>query len=218
MIEYRIPIIENESIFNNIIVHYMVGFFLLYSLTQIRFTRKTSRLRHLALGAFVGWIFVDVVSYLAHVFMHTEKYESLIYDGNKERALIDDHHFYTLNYSYLNNVELIMIVYPVFVPLLFALCVYHFVVNKKALQSPLYVGFFLSTCVFGLLSGYFHKWAHERSHHLIDNPVIRFLQDYNIILNNKTHKQHHSGNQTSGFGLINGASNVAFDPLLNMHS
>jgi len=217
MLEYRLPIIENESIFNNMIVHYMVGFFLLYSLTQIRFTRKTFSLRHLVLGGFIGWIFADVVSYLAHLFTHTEKYERLIFDENKERALFDIHHYYTLNYSYLNNVELIMIVYPVFVPLLFVLCLYHFVVNKKALQTPLYVGFFVSTCVFGLLGGYFHKWAHERSHHLLNNSVIRFLQYNHVILNNKAHKQHHSGTQTSGFGLVNGASHGALDSLYQQY-
>ena len=68
------------------------------------------------------------------------------------------------------------------------------------------------------MSGYFHKWAHERNHNLLDNSFITYLQDNNIILNGKEHEKHHIHNDGNDnfyyYSLVNGVSHMFIDPLL----
>lgn len=215
MLKKRKTIIVGESMYNNIFLHYIAGFLIIFTLLNIRF--KKFNILYLLFGGFLGWIYIDMVSYFIHLFMHSDYYESLLNDEDK-KSIIDTHHINTLNYSYLNNVELVMISYPIFLPTLFVLCVYHFIINKNALQSSFYVGFFICICLLGLMSGYFHKWAHERNHNLLDNSFITYLQDNNIILNGKEHEKHHIHNDGNDnfyyYSLVNGVSHMFIDPLL----
>lgn len=217
MLKNRKTIILNEDIYNHIFLHYITGFLIIFTLISVNFTsfNNVKSALYFLFGGILGWVFIDIVSYLIHLFIDSDFYTSLI-NSKEEKALVDSHHTYTLNYSYLNNVELIMITYPIYLPILFIMCIYHFLINQKILKSPFYVGFFICATLFGLLGGYCHKWAHERNHHILDNPVVKTLQDYNVILTDKAHKQHHAAADADrySFSLVNGSSQIFLDPLL----
>jgi hypothetical protein len=218
MLQSRKTIILNENIYNNVFLHFITGFFIIFTLININTTiiyKKLINIFYLLFGGFLGWVFSDTISYFVHLFIDSDYYTSLI-SNVKDKALVDSHHTYTLNYSYLNNIELIMITYPIFLPILFVLCIYHFIINKSALKSPFYIGFFIFSCLLGLMGGYCHKWAHERNHNLLNNSFIKFLQDYNIILTDKAHKLHHGADDENrySFSLVNGSSQIVLDPLL----
>jgi hypothetical protein len=217
MLKNRKTIILNENIYNNIILHFITGFLIIFTIINIKFSKfiKTFNILYFLFGGFLGWLLIDMMSYFIHLFIDSDYYASII-KSKQDKALVDSHHTFTLNYSYLNNVELIMITYPIFLPLLFTLCIYHFIINKSALLSSSYVGFFISSCLFGLMGGYCHKWAHERNHNLLNNSFIKTLQDYNIILTDKAHKQHHSADDSNryNFSLVNGSTQIFLDPLI----
>ncbi len=216
--------VSGERYVNNILIHFVVGFIVIYTLLsfKIKWSLTVFSSLGLGLGLVAGWVLADVCSYLIHIVIDSPYWMQNItkIETGSGFTVVDGHHDLPLNYSLLNNVELICLSYPAFVPLLLLLSVAHFFYNPLLLtRYPLYLGFFVSFVGFTLLGAYCHKWAHERTHNLLDNKFICLLQDWHILLNNESHKKHHAvknDRERYSFSLTNGSAEIVLDPLLRL--
>lgn len=195
----RIRIMPMEAFFNHITTHYVLGFLYCYYLLRM-FSSLSFVYPSFYLGVVGGWVFVDVVSYLLHMFIDSDWYDVNIArpvkDCNSDRyALVDDHHNFTLNYSYLNSVEMIAITYCIVIPVILPMLFIQYIVGLY--YSPMWQGYLISTWTCGLMTGYAHRWAHERNHRLLDpsssivDRAIVVLQDKGVLLSAHGHRQHH---------------------------
>lgn len=230
----RVVIAANEKHFNNILSHYLFAILAYHTMTrQIPWgeiiSSTSSWMIWTPMGCAVSWIFVDVLTYFVHMFLDSPSYMKWIAEPmqrtNKGRfALVDDHHRLTLNYSYMNNVELVSIIYPVSLPVLGCMFAYHTWINQHIIvTSPFYVGFYVSTTFLSLIVGYAHKWAHERNHGLIDaRSLVGRLQDMGVLLDAEAHRRHHvnatavqqsNAQQPGHYSLLNGIAQRILDPL-----
>ena len=173
------------------------------------------------LGACVGWLLADVISYIVHLFIDSQFYDKKVYgkavEKDRKYNVVDEHHKFTLNYSYMNGVELTACTYPFVLPILTVLSAMHLLVAPALLRSPMYVGFYASLTVFGIIGASAHKWAHERNHGLYVHPVVKFMQDCGVLLGPEAHKGHHTVTDAwkgRRYSLSTGASQVVLDPVL----
>jgi len=59
------------------------------------------------------------------------------------------------------------------------------------------------------ISNLVHRFSHLRKEEL--NPILRFLQKYNILISHDEHKIHHGINSSVKFGVINKYTNYIYD-------
>jgi hypothetical protein len=226
MIRARPVIFMYESFFNNVLVHYAVGFAILYFLVRVGwralFAKRTLLLASLLLmtGAVLGWLATDAMSYALHLFIDSPHYRRLVSKQERHNArpvVVGQHHEFPLNYSYMSSTELVAVAYPVFLPALAVCSLLHVGLLRGLLSSPAYVGFFTSMTVFSLVGSYAHRWAHERNHGLLKDPIVRALQDAGVLLHPKAHSVHHEAEDDDArthYSLVSGAAQVALDPVL----
>lgn len=214
-------IMSGEPYVNNIFVHYFVGFIIIYSLiiAKIQWIVSSKTIIMLILGMLSGWFLADILSYAMHFTIDSVFWKDNITKRDSDGyAVVDGHHDFTLNYSYMNNVELVSLSYPLVIPMLIMFSILHFYLYPNLLtSSPFYITLFTSFCICGLISGHSHKWAHERTHNLVNNKVIMKLQDMNILLNNDNHRKHHDEDDNMkryNYSLSNGSAERVIDPLL----
>lgn len=216
--------ISGEPFINNILLHYIVGYILISTLCSFRYKLmykffKSNRLELLwfIVGLFFGWLAADVLSYFLHLLIDSPFWRDHVTKRDRQGyAIVDGHHEFTLNYSTMNNVELVSICYPIFVPV-FAILVVVMFMKPVVMQSPMYFGFFIGLVLISLLGGFAHKWAHEQNHGILNNRFIKFLQDIHVLLHPSSHKAHHSVDELLeryNFSLTTGAAEVMLDPIL----
>ena len=221
MLQKRPLVISGELFFNNILMHYAVGFFLIWTLASIRIPPR-SDVWMVVLGGIAGWVVADILSYLIHMLIDSDAWSNLVSKKDTDGyAIVDGHHQFVLNYSYLTSAELISITYPIVVPVFASLCILHFVIRPGLLaRSAWYAAFVVALVVTGLGGGYTHKWAHERNHNLLrDDSIIAFLQDVGIILHPRQHKGHHNdveNGERYSYSLSSGVAQIILDPILKL--
>jgi hypothetical protein len=223
MLRDRPSIIGNESLFNSVLAHFTVGFVTLTFVRQADWAGAASDPLRFAAGGTAAWLLVDVLSYFVHMIIDSETYDRLVCQralktGRGQLALIDQHHTFTLNYSYLNSVELVAVTYPAALPVLLPLAVAHSWTAPWLLGSPAYVGFYAVLSMFSLAAGHAHKWAHERNHGILCNPVVARLQDVGVLLGPEAHKKHHATHASFcdryAFSLVTGFAQRLLDPVM----
>lgn len=218
----RPVIISFEGLFNNILVHYLIGYMLIKSVYQTTLTVYIGGIVsvcYLMTGCLSGWLLADFMSYFLHFVIDSETWTKTITKGHKiGYSLVDLHHEHSLNYSYLNNVELVAITYPIVIPTMCIFCVFHNCIHHDVFQtSVFYATFYMSTICIGLMTGFIHKWAHERTHRAINNKLIFTLQNYGILLHPLIHQKHHnapSDYERTNFSLVSGVSDYVMDPVI----
>ncbi len=216
----RRVIFVNEHIFNSVAAHYWAGFITITFVLRAHWSRLPRGAASALAGAITGWFLADVISYIVHMFIDSQLYDRHVHgkaQDNKAYTVVDEHHKYTLNYSYMNGLELTACTYPFVLPILTACSALHFLLFPRLLRSPMYVAFYASLTTFAIIGASAHKWAHERNHHLYVHPIVRFLQDCGVLLGPNAHSGHHTvtdawkGRQ---YSLSTGASQAVLDPIL----
>ena len=188
-------------------IHYMIGYAIINWLISLQHIAKINHI-YLFLGSAASFITVDALSYFIHMFIDSDFYDRYLTKHNKV-TIIDVHHKFPLNYSYLSDTELVSICYPILIPFLltsFILECYKWdCVNHSA-----YIGFkmvFLLYCYFGAFA---HKWVHERMCNMKLNYIVKWCQDMRLILHPKQHVKHHHTFDCQ-YSLLNGSFQLIED-------
>ena len=208
MCQGRIRIIDGEQVWNSVYLHYVIGFLYISTLLYISPMFVISPTFYI--GVFGGWIVADVISFFVHIFIDSYWYEKHVArprQPDDRYSLVNEHHSLTLNYSYMNGIELVAITYPAVLPFVLLTSTCHYILWRGLLLSTLYMGFVMSVTTFGMMTGYTHKWAHERNHKLLTNKCVMFLQDRGVLLDAATHSRHHqlaNENKKGSFSLFSG--------------
>jgi hypothetical protein len=219
MLSRRPVIIGHEHVINSVAAHYLVGFLLIAAALRSDPAVVARRPLLAAAGAVCGWLFADALSYGLHFLIDSEFWTRVVSGVDRHGfALVDVHHEFTMNYSYLSGVELVAITYPISVPALLVFSVAHFWLAPALLAtSPAYLAFFSSTMAFGLMAGFSHMWAHERNHGVLRWRLVRWLQDARVLLGPGSHRKHHvveRDRDRLNFSLVSAATEPLLDPLV----
>jgi hypothetical protein len=200
---------QTDAYLNNKFVHTLHFLIVLkYYVFHVAFWRAiTNYPINFMSGCITGWLAADALSYIVHMFIDSSTYTKWITQGGKIpiRTIIDTHHEHPLNYSQLTRVELISITYPVVLSLQL-----YFIIYELFYQSAFMFGFKASIVFFGLLSGYIHKWTHERYCNIQVPCIVKKFQDYRIILHPQDHKIHHQTYDCQ-YSLVSGIVQPLFD-------
>jgi hypothetical protein len=219
LLSRRPVIISFEGVFNNVLLHFLVGFLLFQSVGAL-LRHDFPRALPLAGGATAGWALADAISYFLHMAIDSETWTRVITKGHVHGyALVDLHHDFTMNYSYMNGVELVAVTYPATVPLLLGFCYLHTRAFPTLLAtSPFYRALFASCMGFGMMAGFAHKWAHERNHGVLKSGTfVALLQDAGVLLHPASHRKHHAATDDRSrldFSLVSGVAGRLLDPLV----
>lgn len=206
------PRITSYDGLNHPVCHFWSGYITVFFWLHIQFPMLIGDLCNIKYhgGLFVGWVLIDAMIYFIHMFIDSKFYDQYFAKNEKqEYAIIDQHHTFTMNYSLLTANELIYMTYPVFIPIVTCFHICEVLYGVDGL-SAFYRGARLTFSMLGLLGGYTHKWAHERTCHRIHNKFICWLQDAGVILNPRHHRPHHT-THTSHYALINGFTQPLLD-------
>lgn len=158
-------------------------------------------------GGVTGWVLTDVLSYLVHLIIDSKVYNNLITQGGiiPIKTIIDLHHEEPLNYSRLTHVELISITFPIMIPLHIL-----FLISEQYTVTAYALGIRTTTLLFGYMSGYIHKWSHERICGMHIPFYAKILQNLRIILHPLAHRKHHQTFDCQ-YSLVNGIIQPLFD-------
>ena len=210
---------KKEWLFPNKLVYYLtflIPIFIIifvFPLVQIVLSNKISLVIKFII-IFIAYYSADLISSLIHCFIidnsYSEKKFNIDNDGNlvinTSYGYASCHHIFPSNWS---NVKDSTIFITSVIYLLIPLIVIYFCINNSILKLLGY-----SILCFLLITGFAHKYAHEKHHGRYVPTIIDFLVNNKLLLNPHIHSMHHKENNYN-WALFSGISNPLYDFITN---
>jgi len=191
-------------------IHYIIGYNIIQWLLTIGKTiGKTISMpmgiessTYLFMGCSASFVFVDALSYFVHMFIDSDFYDRYLTKNNKV-TIVDVHHKFPLNYSYLSDTELVSICYPFLIPFLFVTFMMEWY-NLNCVNTYFYMGFKMVFLFYSYFGAWSHRLVHERMCKMNLPFYVKWAQDMRLILHPNQHRKHHHTFDCQ-YSLLNGS-------------
>lgn len=209
---------KKEFLFPNNLVYYLTFlipvfiFIYVFPLIQVLLSNKISLVIKLII-IFIAYYIADLISAFIHCFYIDNSYSKKKYNINNNHLVINTnsgyascHHIFPSNWS---NVKDSTIFVTSAVYLIIPLLVIYLCINNNICKL-----FGYTLLCFLLITGFAHKYAHEKHHGRYVPYIIDFLVNSNLFLNPKVHSTHHKESNYH-WALLSGISNPLYDFITN---
>jgi len=178
------------------------------NLTKIDFTKLQYYLIPIIL--YIGYCVGDLLSGLYHYFMDTYDLKILKDYHKYFRA----HHTNPLSMEKYPMLTTVVEIMPI--GIIIGLIAQHYITSTPLLAIIIVINLVICS------SQFVHRMAHRRNHEYDENNnkkfyipnFIKFLQDNNIILNNKEHSKHHV-TEVMNYCIANGSTSHILDNIID---
>ena len=206
---------KKEWLFPNNLVYYLTFlipvfiFIYVFPLVQLLISKKILLVIKLII-IFIAYYIADLISSIIHCIYIDNSYSKKKFKTDNDGNLVINtsygyascHHIFPSNWS---NVKDSTIFVTLMIYLFIPLIVIYFCINNSILKLLGY-----SILCFLLITGFAHKYAHEKHHGRHVPFIIDTLINNNLLLNPNVHSTHHKENNYN-WALFSGISNPLYD-------